>query len=95
MKATLRFNDGIEIELSEETTNKLRAELVKDDGRLVVDRFRAQKDGKYIRIVLMNSCDAKWDGLSQVAGSNALANRLFNFSEIREIIEGLKRLIGE
>ncbi len=31
MAATIRFNDGKEVELSEETTKKLRAELVKPE----------------------------------------------------------------
>ncbi len=31
MTATIRFNDGKEVELSEETTKKLRAELVKPE----------------------------------------------------------------
>lgn len=95
MKATLRFNDGVEIELSQETTDRLRRELIKEDGQLKVDALRARKDSDYIRIALMNSPDEKWDGLSVMEDGNAKANRLFTFSEVREIIKGLDKMLKE
>ncbi len=49
MTATIRFNDGKEVELSEETTKKLRAELVKPEHPIVtVCNFLDVKDNRLI-----------------------------------------------
>lgn len=94
--AKLVFDDGKEVELSQETTDRLRKELIKDDGQLIVDRFRAVRDGhSFVRIALMpEECDYEdvWDELTV---GNAASAHLLLIVEVEEIIEGLQRLIGK
>ena len=97
MKADIRFEDGTIVELSQETTDKLRAELVRDVEQLKVDRFRAVKEGTCIRIAIMSyndDVDDDWDGDIYEDG-NALVTHLLTSKEVREIIKGLKRLMGD
>lgn len=93
MKATLNFEDGKKVELSEETTNRLRKELVKDDGQLVVDRFRAVKAGIFVRIAIVpGGFCFNWDGSE--AESDDFTTHLLYKDEVRHIIVGLEKMIS-
>ena len=89
----IEFDDGKRVELSVETTDRLRKELIADDRQLKVDRFRAVKDGSLIRIAIVECSNVVWD--KDDDGGNARATHLLLFDEIEEIIEGLKRLMGD
>lgn len=94
MKVRIEFEDGKSVELSEETT-RLRKELIKDDGQLVVDRFRAVKEEDcFVTVALMKYPGDKWDE-SFTNSSNAKATHLLTYSEIKEIIKGLQKMIGD
>ena len=96
MKADIRFEDGTIVELSQETTDKLRAELIEEDKQLKVGTFRALKSptSSGLRLAMMETeCD-KWDG-EWTCLTNAKAAEFYYPFEIRKIIEGLKRLMGD
>ena len=96
MKAEIKFDDGKIVELSQETTDKLRAELVKNDEQLKVGTFRALKSPTSggLRLAMMETERDKWDGEWHCL-TNAKAAEFYYPFEIRKIIEGLKRLIGD
>ena len=91
----IRFDDGRIVNLSEETVKRLRKELFKDDKQLKVDCFRvAEYDNGYLFALMEYGSDV-WDGEMEVCGSNAEATHYLMRSEIREIIEGLTRMLNE
>ena len=95
MKAILKFDDGKTVELSQETTDRLRKELVKDDRQLKVDRFRAIKESyNFVRIALVISSDTVWNGECGGEKYQVMTN-LLAINEVRRIIEGLRRMIGD
>lgn len=95
MKAKISFDDGKVVELSQETTDKLRKELIKEDGQLIVDRFRAVKSGSGYLFALMDFGCNEWDGKMKVDDGNADATHYLMVYEVKEIIEGLQRMIGD
>jgi len=98
MKASLNFEDGVVVKLPQEITDRLRKELIKDDGQLKVDQFRAVAEVSCIRIAIMSNSNDVWDkkaGHSDYDKSNAMATHLLTPYEIREIIEGLTEMLGD
>jgi len=97
MTATIDFGDGTKVELSQETTNRLRAELIKplppDHNQLKVDIFRAvlSPSGLGFRIAMMKEADDVWNG--EWLGSNVSNATYFRNSEVRDIIDGLTKML--
>lgn len=90
--ASIKLDNGEEIELSQETTDRLRKELIRgDENQLKVDRFRAAKEYDCVRIALTDFRDTVWDGND----GGADASHLLMFSEVKKIIEGLTKMIGD
>lgn len=94
MASKIVFDDGKIVELSKETTERLRKELSKPE-MLKVDKFMAfHSDTGYFRLALVNSLSFHWNGITGLETKDIQAHS-FTECELQEIITGLTKLLEE